>query len=280
MTSAAPYTIGAVEELLGLRRSAITRLIAAGFIEPLRGARNEYRFTFQDVVVLRMAHRLTQARLPLRKIVSSLEMLRARLPSEIPLSGLRITAIGGDVAIRASDAQWEAPSGQLLIDFEVSGERDRISTISALPAGQAEDRDADWHFRQGASTEASDPSRAELAYRAALELEPDHHESLLNLGALLCHLGRCDDAAELYEAALLVRPDNADLYFNLAIALEDQKRYASAAAAYERALEIAPDLADAHYNVGLLYDRLGDGRRAVRHFSAYRRLAPQAPGNP
>lgn len=267
----APYTMRAVEELLGLRRQAIVGLISAGFVAPSRGPRNEFRFTFQDVVILRTAHRLQEAHVPFRRILVSLRTLRERLPEEIPLSGLRITAIGGDIAVRSPDAQWEAPSGQFLLDFEVTDKAEHLQVISRLPVVEGPD-EAEAHFRRGHRLEATDPGRAEDAYRQALGVDTMHAPSLLNLGALLCRQGHCDDAAELYEAALAAIPDHPGLHFNLGIALEDQRRYASAIAAYERALELDPELADAHYNVALLHERLGNARQALRHLSAYRRL--------
>ena len=66
---ASPYTIRGIQEMLGLSRGVISGLIAAGFVTPTRGARNEYRFTFQDVVLLRTAHRLQAAQIPPRKIL-------------------------------------------------------------------------------------------------------------------------------------------------------------------------------------------------------------------
>lgn len=278
MTGQSTYTIGEVQEFLGLSRLAVVNLIAAGFITPARGRRNEFRFTFQDVVVLRTAHRLTEENVPLRKVVQSLKVLRERLPAEMPMSGLRITAIGGEVAVRTADAQWEAPSGQVLIDFEVTADAASVRLIAhpstdADPVDDSAVETAEGHFRRGHVLEDEDPSAAEAAYRSALEVDATHTPSLLNLGALLCRHGHCDDAAELYERALREDPDNAALLFNLAIALEDQKRYASAIAAYERVLELAPDVVDAHYNLGLLYDITGEAQKALRHISAYRRLA-------
>ena len=105
--------------MLGISRSAISSLMAAGFVSPSRGRRREYRFTFQDVVMLRTAHSLREAKIPGRKILRSLRRLRDTLPSELPLSGLRITAAGNELAVRAGDAQWQVDSGQLLLDFEV-----------------------------------------------------------------------------------------------------------------------------------------------------------------
>lgn len=273
MSQGAMYTIAQAQELLSLPRAAIVGMIAAGFLTPARGTRKEYLFTFQDVVVLRTAHRLTEQNIPLRRVVQSLKKLRERLPAQVPMSGLRITAIGGDIAVRNADAQWEAPSGQVLIDFEVSTGEAGMTVLTRVSADNATTDQAEYHFRLGHSLQEIDAIAAEAAYRAALAIDNAHYATLLNLGAFLCRHGHCDDAAELYERALIVDPENADLHYNHAIALEDQKRYASAISAYQRVLELAPDYIDAHYNVGLLYDKTGEPQKALRHISAYRRMA-------
>ena len=43
--------------------------------------------------------------------------------------------------------------------------------------------------------------------------------------------------------------------------------------ATKRSLALDPSLADAHYNLGRLRESFGDGRGALRHFAAYRRLS-------
>ena len=65
-----PYTIRAIQEMLGLSRGVITGLIASGFVAPSRGPRNEYRFTFREVVLLRTAVDLQAANIPARKILA------------------------------------------------------------------------------------------------------------------------------------------------------------------------------------------------------------------
>ena len=106
--------------MLGLSRTIVAGLIAEGFVAPTRGPRNEWRFTFQDLMLLRTAHALQASKIPPRKILRSLARLKATLPRELPLTGLRITAIGADVAVRDRNGQWQADSGQLLMDFDVA----------------------------------------------------------------------------------------------------------------------------------------------------------------
>jgi len=61
---AATHSLKGVRELLGLSAATVSRLVAAGFVTPGRGPRNEYEFSFQDVVLLRTAHRLQAAKIP------------------------------------------------------------------------------------------------------------------------------------------------------------------------------------------------------------------------
>jgi tetratricopeptide (TPR) repeat protein len=273
-TDDAPYTLRSIQQMLGISRGVISGLIEAGFVAPRRGPRNEYRFTFQDVVLLRTAHGLQAADIPPRRILSSLRRLKASLPDTLPLTGLRITAVGKDIAVREGRTHWSPESGQLLMDFEVApvgGDVAFLQPPAPPEVSQGEDDAQSW-FERGESLEADDVAGAEAAYREALRLAPDHADAYLNLGAMLCEAGRCDEAVALYDEALAHCPQVATVHFNRAIALEDQGRFEEALASYEACLKLQPDLADAHFNAARLHERLGHEQNALRHFSAYRRL--------
>jgi len=82
------YGVREVEKLLHLPRSTIRALIEAGFVTPVRGARNAWQFSFQDLVVLRTAQALASSNVPRKRITSSLRELRRHLPSRRPLPRL------------------------------------------------------------------------------------------------------------------------------------------------------------------------------------------------
>lgn len=269
------YTLRSIQEILGISRGVITGLIGAGFVSPTRGPRNEYRFSFQDVVLLRTAYGLQAAHISSRKILRSLQHLKSTLPAELPLTGLHITAVGNDVAVREGGAHRSAESGQLLIDFEVAPAADGATVMflqrqPSQPVPPSEDPSA-W-FAHGEVVEPKDKEAAEAAYRQALALAPDYADAYMNLGALLCDEGRCEEAVELYEEALRYCPFAPAVHFNRAIALEDLGRAEEALASYETCLDLSPDLANAHFNAARLYEKSGDFQKALRHFSAYRRL--------
>lgn len=270
------YSLRDLQAMLGMSKAVISGLIASGFVTPSRGKRREYRFSFQDVVLLRTAHGLQCAHIPARKILRSLRQLKATLPSELPLSGLRITAVGNEIAVRQGRTQWQADSGQLLMDFEVVAAGSTVAFLAKAPvepaARAAANEDAGELFQRGVDLEARDPLAAEAAYRRAIVLAPDYVDAYLNLGVMLCDAGRCKDAVALYGEALRHQPDHALLHFNLAVALEDLHRVTDALASYDRCMALAPEFADAHYNAARLHERLGHATKAIRHYSEYRRL--------
>jgi tetratricopeptide (TPR) repeat protein len=217
---------------------------------------------------------LQASKIPPRRILRSLTRLKATLPQELPLTGLRITAIGADVAVRDRDGQWQADSGQLLMDFDVAPvagsvaflARDTTPSTSSVPPG------APAWFERGLALEATDATAAEAAYRQALALAPDLEGAYLNLGAMLSDKGRFAELAVLSDAAIKHCPASALIHFNRGVALDHLEHLPEAAVSYECSLALDPALADAHYNLGRLREQLGDKRAALRHFSAYRRL--------
>ena len=88
MKSAEPstYTLKSIEKMLGIGRGVITSIVNAGFVTPARGARNELRFSFQDVVLLRTAHHLMAAKIPSRRMLRSLKKLKVDIR---PLAGVK-----------------------------------------------------------------------------------------------------------------------------------------------------------------------------------------------
>lgn len=258
-------------EALGVSRNVVRRLVHAGYVTPSRGPRNEYRFSFQDVVLLRTAHRLQQAHVPPRRLMRSLGELRARLPEDVPISGLRITAVGDRVAVHQGGAPWTADSGQMLLDFDVSAPGGEVAFIDRPVEPPAPPTTAEDWFDEGQALEATDRAAAMEAYRRVLELDPGYADAYVNLGALLCEDGRCKDALALYERAAELAPDDPNVHFNGAVALEDLGMLRDAISSYERCLALAPYLFDAHYNLARLHGEMGNAQGVIRHYNAYRR---------
>jgi tetratricopeptide (TPR) repeat protein len=245
-------------------------------VQPARGPRNALRFSFQDVVLLRTAVQLQSANVPTRNIVRALAKLKTKLPAELPLSGIRITAVGSTVAVKTGPSQWDANTGQLLLDLEVAPIRGEVAFLESTPrSGKDAHVQAEEWFALAEQIAATDAAGAEQAYRKVLELSPKpHYLAYTNLGVLLCEAeSRCNDALAVFDEALKHFPDAALLHFNRAVALEELGCMDDAAASYRRCLDLEPQHADAHFNMARLSELRGDKQGLLRHLSAYRKLA-------
>jgi tetratricopeptide (TPR) repeat protein len=263
------YTLRDVERLLGLSRPVVQGFVDAGFVAPLRGERNELRFSFQDLILLKTAQGLATVKVPARRIKQALARLRAELPESVPLSGIRISAVGARVVVQQGASQWQADSGQYLLDLEVAPPSEVESLPQPVPP--ADDSAEFWFIRAG-ELEASDPVGAERAYRSAIERQRDFLAAYVNLGCMLQARGATAPAERTYREAIGQLPDESLLHFNLGTALEDLKRTGEAVHAYERAIALDPAFADAHYNLARLHETQGHAQEALRHLASYRRL--------
>jgi predicted Zn-dependent protease len=260
-----------VERMLRMPRSAILGLVRAGFVSPKRGGRQEYRFSFQDLIVLRTARALRVARVPARRITRSLRELRRHLPESVPLSGLRICAVGDSVVVTEGHTRWQAESGQYLLELEVSVADGELSVLARdEPAAQP---GAEEWFDRGVAAEAESAERARKAYERALSLDPTHLAARVNLGRLLYEASELEAAERVYREGLRLSGNHPTLLYNLGILLEDAGRRDEAIAAYEAALREDPRFADCHYNLALVYEAGGNQQGAIRHMAAYRKLA-------
>ena len=266
-----PYGVRDVETLLRLPRSTIRALIAAGFVSPSRGPRGAWRFSFQDLIVLRTAQALVEAKVPRRRITRSMRDLRRRLPEAMPLSGLSIGAVGNRVVVREGSSRWRADSGQYVLDFEGNPAEGSLSVIEHPPAEPMPGSAREW-FEQGLSLERTDAGAAIDAYERAVVADPAFLDAHINLGRLLHESRRYASAERAYREAIRTCGRDAVLLYNLAVLLDDLRRTVEAVVAYEQALILDPSFADCHYNLALAYERLRRPKEALRHMARYRVL--------
>ena len=264
------YGVREVEKLLRLPRSTIRALVDAGFVSPARGPRRAWRFSFQDLIVLRTAQALVAAKVPAKRITRSVKELRRHLPDSMPLSGLSICAVADRVVVKEGARRWQAESGQYLLAFEGDPENGSLSVMErrkTAPQLSAQD----W-FDRALQLEESDAQAALEAYRNAVSAEPKLVDAHVNLGWLLHEAGQLEAAEQAYRAGIDACGPEPLLLYNLGVLLVDMDRKEEAADAYEAALRASPAFADCHYNLALLCEELGRPRDAIRHMSQYRRL--------
>jgi len=265
------YGVADVERLLHLSRGTLRALVSAGFVSPSRGPRNRWRFSFQDLIVLRTAQALVDANVPQRRITRSVRELRRYLPDAMPLSGLKISAVADQVVVREGASHWDAESGQYLLEFEGDPSKGELNVIER-EAVSAEDESQAW-IDQATAIEGDDPTAAIEAYEQAIAADPSRLDARINLGLLLHEARRHAKAEEVYRKALDECGGDPLLLFNLGVLLEDVNRRTAAIEAYSAAIRLDPGLADAHYNLALLYRKSGRPKDAIRHLAEYRKLA-------
>jgi predicted Zn-dependent protease len=279
------YSVHDVERVLRLSRSTIRGLVIAGFVNPERGARREYRFSFRDMIVMRTARALIDAKVPRKRIRDSLEDLRQHLPETMPLSGLSICAVGDRVVVRDGKHRWQADNGQYLLGLDVMQENGLLHMVERRqPAPddgkrpEVEAKSAEQWFMEALKLEEADVRAARGAYEHAVKLDPQHVASWINWGRLLHELGATREADRIYRRAIDECGPDPLLMFNRGVLLEDLGNTGAALEAYHAAIEEDPDLADCHYNLARLYQAMGKAQHAIRHFGQYRRLV-SSPNN-
>jgi tetratricopeptide (TPR) repeat protein len=268
------YSVRDVERVLRLSRGTIRGLIHVGFVKPARGARREYRFSFQDLIVLRAARALIQAKVSRRRIRSSLEDLRKHLPEELPLSGLSICAVGDRVVVREGKTHFQVDDGQYVLGLDVEVENGVLRVVEhkeAAPAPAEPQEVEDW-FEKALELETTNPRAALAAYERAVSADAENISAWINWGRLLHEQGDKKAAERVYRRAVEQAGPDSLLMFNLGVLLEDLGRTMHALEAYITAIGEDPSLADCHYNLARLYESLGKPQHAIRHLGQYRRL--------
>jgi tetratricopeptide (TPR) repeat protein len=263
------YTTREVAELIGLTAEQVRRYIHNGLVCPRRGSRGEYRFDFQDMVLLRTAKGLRDAKVPPRRALGALRKLRSELGTARSLASLRIRADGGIVVVREESVLWDAETGQGHLDFstrELAGELAELRgrRLVEIP----DEPDSDDFYNLGIDLEDADPERSADAYRQALQLDPGNVDAHVNLGRLLQASGRIDDARGHYRLALERVPDHQLALYNLGTSFDEVEDLDMAMACYCQADAVA----DAHYNLCRIFEIRGDQVAALRHLRRYRQL--------
>jgi tetratricopeptide (TPR) repeat protein len=232
------YSSREVAGLLGMSIPQVRAQARAGFLRPERGPRRAYRFSFQDLVLLRSAKALGEARIPSRRVRQALRRLRKQLPQNRSLTDIRIVAENGRIVVRDGASIWNPESGQFHLEFK--------------PA------------RRGSAPPA--PKTRKTGHR------PDPADDHVALGRRLYDANEVTEAIAQYRKALSIKRHHPAAAFHLGVALEDLGKINEAIDAYRRAVESDPFYAEAHLNLARLYEKAGKKTAARRHLKSYREL--------
>lgn len=269
------YSTQKVAELVGMAPKQVRHYVRRNLVAPQRGAKGEYRFGFQDVVLLRTARSLLDSGISPRGLFRALARLKAGADPETVLSAVRIHAQGGAVVVRSEDQVWDAETGQGCLQLEPSAatvaDSDAVQpmwTYLNEDSGDGDDLSSDEWRQLGVDLEELDVAKAFEAYGRALEADPGNADAHVNIGRLYQLKGNLKGAKRHYELAVQAAPKHQLALYNLGTLFDEINEPALAAAYYHK----APKVPDAHHNLARIARRQGDELAYRRHHQQYQRL--------
>jgi Flp pilus assembly protein TadD len=120
--------------------------------------------------------------------------------------------------------------------------------------------------------------KADEAFKAALKIDPEAYEPLLNRSITLFKLAKFKDAEALLRKTLKVKPDSAAAYYYLGRTLNKLGKNDEAEKAFLTCTEKSPgDFKEAHRLLAAIYLDRGKPEGVVEQLEIYLKLVPTAP---
>ena len=262
------YTTQEVSSLIGLKPHQVRHFVRRELLNPERGDKGEYLFSFQDVVLLRTAKGLLDSAVTPRRALKVLVRLKRQLPHLPSLSAMRIVRDGASLLVRSENRAWDAETGQTQFAFDQPTRPVSVTTmlgddLDIIPEAGALTSD-EW-YNLGLDLEEANPDKAPEAYQRALDLDPNNADAHVNAGRLYQLKGNLRYAKRHYETALRIAPEHQLANYNLGTIFDELDELERAREYYEKATAIP----DAHYNLARIAELGGDqvsARRAMRRY--------------
>jgi tetratricopeptide (TPR) repeat protein len=235
-------------------------------------------YSFQDLVQIRKLRDLRATRLSAASIRASVHAMQQVSGMANPLLEAGAVRDGTRLAFRLSGAMMEPIARQFLLDFD-SPRHSELAEVSSVASHQAarESRVQGLFFEAVRMEERGKTQEAVAHYENILELDAGHAPACINLGTIQYNQRQFIEAERLYRRATIADPNYALAFFDLGNVLDELQRLPEAIDAYCTAIRLVPKYGDAHYNVALAYERSGDRRAALRHWTIYIKLDPIGP---
>jgi predicted TPR repeat methyltransferase len=115
-----------------------------------------------------------------------------------------------------------------------------------------------------------------VAFRRAVELQPDMAEAHNNLGLVERDLGALERAVTCFERALELQPGNVAALLNLGTSLTRLKRADRAVEVCRQVCALSPDMAESHFALGLALELAGLQDAAIGELEEAVQRKPEA----
>jgi tetratricopeptide (TPR) repeat protein len=262
-----PYNRQDVLRILRIHPRQLRGWERSGLIAPSES------YSFQDLVQLSKLRDLRAKRISAAKISASVTAMRSVSGMSNPLVEAGTARRGSRLLFRHSGATMEPIARQFVFDFDAGSTRaPETFGATVLNTVQREAR-ANSIFLEAVRCEESNKiAEASALYGEILLLDPMHAPACINLGTIHYNQRQFLEAERLYRQATAVDPEYALAFFDLGNVLDELQHLPEAVEAYRSAIRLVPTYADAHYNLALAYERTGQRRKALRHWTAYLKL--------
>lgn len=120
------------------------------------------------------------------------------------------------------------------------------------------------------------PEQALVVMMELHQYKPDDAIIIYNVGLVLMHLMRFDDAIRCFQRALELQPNNIDFHMNIGLAYYRNRDFEHAKASYQTVINLAPQHADARF--GIAWTLQAEGRIAEA-MSAYEKVFELEPAH-
>jgi tetratricopeptide (TPR) repeat protein len=267
------YTRREVGRILGVEPSRLRYWESLRLVRPL--ARWGERFySFGDLVALRTLQRLTDNRVPARRVRRAVSLIEQQFgATDFPLQQLRFVEQGRDVLVvpPGTDRPFSPLKQQWAFRFDSSPRPAKLHPMSGPTAEELFQNALDCEQRPDLLPQAVE------SYRQVLEVAPGWVDAHINLGVALYQLGRTDEARAEFLSAVELDPLNGISRYNLGCVLEEQGEIDEAIEHLRRAVRALPAHADVHFNLALAYEKRGERQLARDEWLLYLRHAPNGP---
>lgn len=259
--------------ILGLNASRLRYWERLRLVRP-RARWGERFYSFGDLVSLRTMKRLTDRRIPARRIRRALHLVEQQFgAAPLALHQLQFVEQGRGLMIipPGESLPFDPLKQQWAFRFDGSGAEKKVHPLTGPTAEDL--------FRAAleCETDESTISHAIRYYRQTLEISPDWIEAHINLGVALYQIGDLDAARAAFLDAVQLEPLNGICRYNLGCVLEELGELDDAIRHLRLAAHALPSHADTRFNLALAYEKRGEFRLAREQWKLYLRRAPNGP---
>lgn len=274
------YSVKDVSRLFEISEGRLRYWDRSGILSPTGRTGRKKVYTFQDLIAIRSVKTLLDNGISLQKTRRILEKLKEAIPrSSHPISKLRVMSDAKTVVVADADREYDADTGQLLLDFDVGTFEQEV--VSKLPDKAEEERRKsayEWYLEGCALDENPETvPYAEEAYHKAIHMDPTLANAYTNLGNLLYRKGATEDARVLYQKAIEVDQNQPEAHYNLGFLEFEGRHFNEASICFARAVALDDTFADAHFNLAITLFRLGKTEKAGIQLQTYLNLEPTGP---